>query len=172
MSFEVFISYFIFSIIIFILTYKIICQQCLELRGNGKLYSKIDGNGKIYSLGRGSEDEEIEVILQRIYWSTYLRKRTSIINRTFLMTILISIGIILSIYTIIPPVIDIIIIIIVIFVLSFMFNNFMYVHGDIHNDGNIRNNIKLLAKKMNLKLNLNKDPLPPSVDALDRLDIE
>ena len=153
----------ILSLIFYIIYYK----QDTEIKHNKK---RKDGEGKIYRRGRGHEDENIELLLERIYWSTYLHKRVNKYERIILTTILILVAFV-TIFEV-CSIFQLLGMGIIIFTFIYIFTNLMYVHGDIHNDGNVRKNIRLLEKKLKLKLNLRKLPPPPICGPLLRIDIE
>ncbi len=139
----------ILIIIILIIIYIVFISQPIELKGDDTRMHE-DGNGTIFYKGRGSEDESVEELLNRIEWSSYLFKRTSLIDRTLLISITLTIVIILLIFRSLPKPTDIVLLIIVIFVIIFAIINFFYVHGDIYNDYYIKNNVHLIRDKLNL----------------------
>ena len=170
------IAYVVVLIIIFVVIRMIMKDQLKELRTDGDQPSA-DGNGSLYYLGRGSESDTIETLLQRTSWAAYLTRRTTQWERAFLVTI-----IILVLYTLImsfgpgefptkwklPSLPNLLVMGIIVFLVVYHVPNFMYVHGDIYNDYNIRNNMKLLANKLNVNVDFGQDPPKPTNNPPDR----
>ena len=159
--------YVIIGSVIIIFYYLMIFDELISMRGKGY---KCDGDGELYNLGRGCEDEDIEILLSRIYWSTYLQKRISKSKRILIPTGLITLAIIFLVPCFVNDIFDAFKIALIVFTFTYIYTNLVYVHGDIHNDGNIRKNIELIANKLDIKIIKNLEL--PKCKALKRSDIE
>ncbi len=168
--FKKWITTIVIVIIVIIVIHLIIVNQKKELRTDGDQPSA-DGNGSLFYLGRGSEDDSIETLLQRTSWSAYLTKRKSRWERTILITIITEILLIGIYWRKIPPIMDLVVTSVIIFFVVHMVPNFLYTHGDIYNDANIRNNTHLIAKKLGLDVNFGADLPVPTNSPPDRLDV-
>ena len=130
-----------------------------------------DGNGALFYLGRGSKEDAVETLLQRTYWSAYLRKRTTFWQRALIVAYLSVVLIVLLIRRDTPSIAEMALTGIVVFCCVYMVNNFFYIHGDIYNDSNIRSNIRLIAGKLGSSVDLDQPPPLPTSDPPDRLDV-
>lgn len=146
-------------------------DQRRELRKNDSSQDDADGNGASFYLGRGSKEDSVETLLQRTYWSAYIRKRTTYWQRAFIVALMSVVLIVLLIRRDTPSIADVALTGIVIFACVYMVTNFFYIHGDIYNDANIRSNIRLIAGKLGSPVDLEQIPPLPTSDPTDRLDV-
>jgi len=148
------IHYIIIIIIVIILLFIVIKHQGCELKGeNGN-----DGDGTATRLSRGSEDDSIEELLNRLDWSSNLNERTSINERYFVCSIIVVILIIIIVYQGLPKPGMIIILFIIIFLPFYAFYNYFYVHGDIYNNYYIKKNVDILRSKLDVEAGIPSEP--------------
>ena len=165
-------SHVVALIILIVVIRYILKNQVKELRTDGSQPAR-DGNGSLYYVGRGSEHESVEILLQRIGWSAYLTRRTSNWERPFLVTVFIVL-----ILTLVqsfqdgqwkmPSVPSLITTGVIVFFVIFMAGSFFFTHGDIYSDFNVRNNTKLIAEKLELDVNFEEPPPIPINGPPDR----
>lgn len=137
----------IIVIIIILITIIITEARDLYSYNNSKL---VGGNGKIHYKGRGSPDESIDQLLNRIYWVADADGRTSKWHRAFFISILATCLIVLVIFHRIPTPREIILLILIIFVSSLAVFGFFRFHSDRFAPYYIRQNINFARQKLNL----------------------
>ena len=121
-----------------------------------------DGNGKYQWKGRGSNDEDVETLLQRIKWLGKNSVNSQLYSTSFIVAypILLSIIIIFYAYSqYILNVWEMIIVLFAAFIITFSILNLFSFHTDRYPSYYIRENIYLISKKLRIKL---KDPPEPS----------
>lgn len=151
--------YLIILIIVVIVILHVRKQQKLETRGDGLQGRKAaDGNGTSTYYGRGSPDDSIEELLNRIDWSSYLSKRITLWYKVFTMTLIIVVFVILLVLRKLPSPSKLIILFIVVFVPIYAMSQFYYVHGEIYNDYYIKHNVQLIREKLRLKAGCPGEP--------------
>ena len=137
--------YLVIIIVVIIILWFALTNQRSKLK-NGKN----DGEGSVFDKGRGSSKEDIETLLNRIDWSTYLYKRIGWHER-FIIPTLIAVGIIiLVVYKRLPSPVVIILLLIIIYISFLTFSAFFYFHGDMYNDFYIKNNVDMIRDKLKL----------------------
>lgn len=161
------IYYLVIILVLVLVLIHVIKTQRSELSGHGKR-KNADGNGDIYYLGRGSKNDSTAELLDRIDWASYLDKRVTKWQRTFMITLIVMILVILIVLRKIPAPSTFILLFVAIFIPIYASNNMLYVHGDMYNDHYIKNNVTLLRQKLGLKKNL---PSEPKSDAPDRVSL-
>ena len=146
--------YIVILVIIILLVIIVYQRQEDELKDD----ENRDGNGSLYRMGRGSEDDDIGELLDRIEWSTYLEQRTSTHERYFLTTVIVVILIILLLYRKLPHPGEIVLLFILVFIPFYALFNFFFVHGDMYNSYYIKNNVEILRGKLDVKKGSIKEP--------------
>lgn len=153
------LAYLIILIIVIVVILHVRKQQKLETRGNGVNGRKAaDGNGTSTYYGRGSHDDSVEELLNRIDWSSYLPKRITLWYKVIVITLVITLFVILLIMRKLPSPSKLIILMIVIFVPIYAMSQFYYVHGEIYNDYYIKRNVELIREKLELNAEHPKEP--------------
>lgn len=156
------VAFGIIVVIIVILIVYIKRRQCKEqVTNNGR--TKSDGNGDAYYLGRGSSDDSISQLLDRIEWSTYLHHRTTYWHRAFIVSIIITALIIAFVMRKLPKPGVCILLFFIIFIPLYAVHNLHYVHGDVYNDYYIKNNVELLREKLGTEKHKPKNPREDNV---------
>jgi hypothetical protein len=158
------VHYFIILIVVIIIVIIIMNHQEVEQRGRGKR-TRGDGNGDIYYLGRGSEQDSVAVLIDRIEWSAYLDKRTTLWQRVIITTFVVMFFVIALVLRKLPTPGTIILLFFTIFIPIYATHQLFYVHGDVYNDYYIKTNAELLREKLNLEKN---DPPEPADNIPDR----
>jgi hypothetical protein len=154
------LAYLIILIIMVIVIVHVRKQQKLETRGDGLGGRKAaDGNGTSTYYGRGSHEDTVEELLNRIDWASYLPKRITLWYKVFTITIVITLFIVLLVLRKLPSPSKLIILMITIFVPIYAMSQFYYVHGEIYNDYYIKDNVQLLRGKLHLKAGSPGEPL-------------
>ena len=159
------VQYIFLLIIVIIIIFIIFSSQGEELRGGHNERPKSDGNGEIFYLGRGSENDSVATLVDRIEWAAYLEKRTTYWQRVIVMTFVITLLIILLVMRGLPKPGAIVLMFFVIFIPIYAVHQLFYVHGDVYNDYYIKTNAELLRDKLNLDRN---EPPPPADNIPDR----
>ncbi len=149
--------YIVILVIVILIILYIIQIQTKELSTSSSGRSA-DGNGDLYYLGRGDKDDSVEMLLNRIEWSSYLFKRTSLWSRILFVTIFIVLLIILVAIRKLPTPSTIVILFFVVFIPVYAAHQFFYTHGDVYNDYYIKNNVKIIRNKLNLSPGEPDDP--------------
>ena len=145
--------------------------QGWELKGGGEDRNWEDGNGPLYYKARGSKNDSVEVLLDRIQWSTYLHKRANIWQRAFIIALIITLLIFLIVLLplnkwCLPYPGYIILVLIVSWLVILMGYSYFYTHGDIYNDYYVYRNVELLREKMNVVGKFRDDVDDPWCDDL------
>lgn len=152
------IHYIVIAIIvIIILVYIHSCQE-QELRGSASR-ARGDGNGDIYYLGRGNIHDEVNTLVDRTQWCSYLDKRVTFWQRIFVATIVAMIFVILLAMRKLPTPGGIVILFFCIFVPVYAVHQLFYVHGDVYNDYYIKTNMELIRDKLGFEKSTPPDPI-------------
>lgn len=160
--------YLIIIVVIVLVLIHVIKSQRRELSGHGKR-KNADGNGDIYYLGRGSKDDSPAELLDRIDWASYLDKRVTKWQRTFIITLIIMFLVILIVLKKIPTPATFILLFVTVFIPIYASNNMLYVHGDMYNDHYIKNNVNLLRQKFGYKKHAPKEPQSSAPDRVQMI---
>jgi len=144
------IAFLILLIIVIVLIVIAKRNVVTDLKGTGEYREKHDGNGNAYYMGRGHSRESIEVLLDRIEWSTYLNSRISVIWRFFIITIIIMLFVVIVVMQKVPTPAKMILLFLAIFIPMFATHQLFYMHGDVYNDYYIKNNVQLLREKLDI----------------------
>ncbi len=161
-------AYIVIAIIIVLLIIYVKRKQIKEhTTNNGR--KKADGNGDAYYLGRGSDEDSIGELLDRIEWSTYLNNRVTYWYRVFMISIIITAIVICFVMRKLPTPGVTILLFFVIFIPIYAVHQLQYVHGDVYNDHYIKRNVETLRKKLNLKKQHPKQPKEDNIP--DRVNV-
>jgi len=107
-----------------------------------------DGNGTATYYGRGSREDSVQELLDRIDWASYGEKRTTRWTNYAILTIIAAFLVCILVMKKIPRPENIVILLVVIFIPFYAGHQLQYVHGDIYNDYYIKRNVELLRKKL------------------------
>ena len=118
-----------------------------------------EGNGDAYYKTRGSEQDSVEMLLNRIEWNTDFNKRYSYWPRVLLATVISVLLISILVYRKMPPISHIVLMIIIIFVVFYATGQYMYTHGDIYRDFYTRDDVNLIRKKLGLPAGEPSEPI-------------
>lgn len=155
---ESLLAVFIISTIIFI---SAIYYQKKGTRCNSEDNRCFDGNGKYQYKGRGSDNESIEILLQRISWSAKNGVNNFIFSKSYLISYCSTLGIFLILYCLskhIPTVYEFILFLLLIFVVTYSITGLFGFHTDRYPFYYIRNNTKRIQSKMGY---IEKEPPNP-----------
>lgn len=150
--------------VVILVLYFIIKMILKEIRSDGSVDAR-DGNGSSQLLGRGSESDSVEVLVNRIEWSAYLEKRISFWGRALIMTFIIALIISIMSKKDYKTASEILLLFFMIFVPILSVHSFFYTHADVYNDYYIKTNAELLRSKLGLQ---KYDPPSPDSDSPDR----
>lgn len=142
-----------------------------EIYCHGSLTKNIGGNGKIHYKGRGSKDETVSQLLDRIYWVSTSGLRHSKWPRSYFIALFSTLIISFLIFNQFPDSTQIIISIIIIFLVSLSCFGFFSFHEERFTPYYIRQNIHLIRRKLGLKGASPLEPKtkPPSYTELSNL---
>ena len=132
----------------------------------GSDFSK-EGNGCIYYKGRGSEDDSVAVLLDRLEWLSRLERRITWWQRMVIPTAIVTVLVILIVFRGLPTPTQIILLIIVIFLPFILFHAFYHTHGDYYMFYYVRKDTQLIRDKLKLVKGIAPDPT--SDDIPDRV---
>ena len=134
-------------------------MNATKSRSNNEDINCFDGNGEYQYLGRGSMDEDIPILLDRIDWLAKNNSEKSLYTTSFIVTLPILISTILTVYSYSSYFLseyEIILIVLSTFISVFSILNLLQFHTDRYSDYYIRNNINLIRKKYNLSMKEDK----------------
>lgn len=153
------IAYLVIVVIVAILVIYAQKSKARETKGKGiPDRNGVDGNGTSYYYGRGSSDDSVSELLDRIDWSTYLEKRVTLWYRMLVPVLVAAILIAVLVMRKVPHPATLIILVILIFIPIYAIRQFDYVHGDVYNDYYIKRNVALLRAKLGLEKSKVKEP--------------
>lgn len=145
------LAYLIILVIVIIVLLHVRQQQKLETRGDGIHGRKgADGNGTSTYYGRGSHEDSIKELFDRIDWASYLPKRITLWYKVVIMSLVISIFVMLLVNRKLLAPSKLITLFVVVFIPIYAMSQFYYVHGEIYNDYYIKHNVDLLRLKLHL----------------------
>lgn len=151
---------FVITTIVFFLTVSenVSISQCPYK--NGKCY---DGNGRYQYKGRGSKDESVEMLLNRIDWLAKNNLNKPLYTISYIISYLLVLGVMVVMYATSEYILNVweyLILLIVSYIITFSITNLIAFHTDKYPTYYIRNNIDYIADKLNIKLR--EDPGCPS----------
>lgn len=144
------VAYLVMLIVIVVIIIYIRNCRMSELTGNGTR-KKGDGNAENYYYGRGSPQDSVSELLDRIDWSTYLEYRLSILQRLFIPIVISVLFIMVFVMNKVPTPGKTILLFLSIFVPAYATHQLYYIHGDVYNDYYIKRNVELIREKLGLK---------------------
>lgn len=163
-------------IIVILLAVAIYCyyQQYEERNGPppGSDFEK-EGNGEIYYRGRGSDTDDIEVLLDRIDWLANTESRITWWTRMMFPTLFITLAVVTLVFRRLPKPFELVLLIILIFMFSLLFHSYFYTHGDYYVDAYLESNTALIRDKLNIQqpIGINEPPPPQTNDIPDRVSL-
>lgn len=153
------LAYIIIIVILIILLVYTARIKSRETKGSGIPGRKYgDGNGESYYYGRGSKDDNVEDLLNRIDWSTYLNRRVTRWARIFMIVTIIVFMVIVLVMRKFPHPAMFIFLFLVVFIPIYATSQCDYIHGDVYNDYYIKHNVDLIREKLNFKARHPKKP--------------
>ena len=146
------LEYIIIIIVVVVVLVYVYRQQKLETRGEGLHGCKPgDGNGTSTYYGRGSKEDSVEELLNRIDWASYLPKRITLWYKVLVMSLIITVLVMLLVSRKLLTPSRLITLFVCVFIPIYAMSQFYYVHGEIYNDYYIKNNVDLLRQKLHAK---------------------
>ena len=128
----------------------------------GPKYDLNGGKGKIHYKGLGSSDEDLETLLNRIYWVADADGRNTKWKRAYIIAILATFIIFALLYKDIPSIRDILLVLLIIFISVYAIFGYFRFHSDRFSPYYIRKNIIYILDKLNLKYKKPPTPLDSS----------
>lgn len=159
------LAYLIIVILVIVVLVHVRQQQKLETRGDGLGGRKAaDGNGTTTYYARGSKDDSVEELLDRIDWASYLPKRITLWYKVVVISLVITVLVMLLVSRKLLHPAKLITLFLCVFIPIYAMSQFYYVHGEIYNDYYIKNNVELLRQKLHVEARHPSKPksdLPP-----------
>jgi len=150
-------------LIIFLILWYAIQSEADDIYRNPSNKNLAGGNGNIHYKGLGSDEESIDKLLNRIYWTATADDRNNKWKRAYIIATIATLMIIVLIYRTRPSAKDIVLILIIIFIVCYAVFSFFKFHSDRFAPYYIRDDVIKIRNK--LKLGNPKDPGNPSPNA-------
>jgi len=152
MTVDKILIYVILIIVIILLVRACRYHMKSAQKGRGAADGRVeeDGNGELHYFARGSADDSVPELLNRMEWAAYSERRIPFWPVALITTIIVVALISAFILEKIPTPETIIGLGFVVFVPIYANHQMNYVHGGVYNDYYLKNNVQLLREKLKI----------------------